>query len=90
MAKCVEVTDAVSGEKVLLDLDKRLSPENVVAQVTDFMTGKDLTPDFMIGLSFYMDYAIATKDMAIIEKVHDAIVGFYIVQTERFNKLKGR
>lgn len=90
MAKYIEVTDVISGEKVLLDLEKRLSPENVVAQVTNFMKGKELTPDFMIGLSFYMDYAISTKDITIIKKVHDAIVNFYIVQTERFNKLKGR
>ena len=80
MSRYVEVKDAVSGEKVLLDLDKRLTPENVVAQVIDFMKGKELTPDFMIGLSFYMDYAISTKDITIIKRVHDAIVGFYIVQ----------
>lgn len=84
MAKYIEVIDAVSGEKILLDLDKRLSPENVVAQVTNFMKGKELTPDFMIGLSFYIDYALSTRDITVIEKVHDAIVDFYIVQTKNF------
>ena len=53
----------------------KLTPENVIVQLDEYWERrKELTVETAIDLSFYMDYAISTKDIVLIKAVHNRII----------------
>ena len=47
-----------------------LTKENVVELMRKHLKGAALCYETLMDISFYMDFAIGTKDIALIEKVH--------------------
>ena len=53
----------------------KLTPENVIVHLDEYWERrKELTVETAIDLSFYMDYAISTKDIVLIKAVHNRII----------------
>lgn len=74
----IEHTDAVSGEKVIFDTERRLTKENVVQYINDYVKDKTLSGDLLMRLSFCMEFAISTKDLDCIKAVHKAITFYFL------------
>lgn len=56
----------------------KLTKENVMEQLEKKFENAALNSDFLMTLSFYMDFAISTKDIALIQKVHDRITYWFL------------
>lgn len=56
----------------------KLTPENVLAAMDEKL--KDTTPNLktMMWLSFFLDYAISTGDLELIDKVHNRTDKYYL------------
>jgi len=78
MAKMVEYTDAQTGEKYMWDEELTLRPDNVIARLNEDLVGKQLNGETAMMLSFYMEFAISTKDLEVIRKVHDKITCYFL------------
>lgn len=78
MANLVEFTNAVTGEKTMLDIDNRLTPENCIQSMKNALLGRKPNLETMMKLSFFLDYAISTKNIALISAVHDLTDRFYL------------
>ena len=57
----------------------KLTPENVLTSFDEAVEGQPPNYDTMMTLSFYMDYAISTKDLEIIKAIHNRIT-YYILE----------
>lgn len=70
----MEVTILPSGKKVELDPNRILTKENVISDMEIALKDKGIDYDTLMTLSFYMDFAISTKDIAVIDRVHNRII----------------
>ncbi len=69
----MEVTILPSGKKVELDPNRILTKENVISDMEIALKDKGIDYETLMTLSFYMDFAISTKDIAVIDRVHNRI-----------------
>lgn len=63
-----------------------LTRENVIESFDGAVKGKAPDFDTMITLSFYMDYAISTKDLEIIDAIHNRITSYFLEAYSRSYK----
>jgi len=76
-----ECTDAVTGQKIFLSRKDVLTVCNVVSKLKKYLESlkdKKFDGEIAMTLSFYMDYAISTKDIDIIYNVHDEITCYFL------------
>lgn len=69
----MKVTILPSGKEVELDPNRILTKENVISDMDIELKGKGIDYDTLMTLSFYMEFAISTKDISVIERVHNKI-----------------
>lgn len=65
-----------------------LTPENVLECFDRAVAGKPPNYETMMTLSFYMDYAISTKDLGIIDAIHNRITSYFLDAYKRSYKYK--
>ena len=63
----------ITNEIVAYDPKDKLTKENVMERLEMEFEKAALTADFLMTLSFYMDFAISTKYIALIDQVHNRI-----------------
>lgn len=68
------------------NIDAELTPENVLECFDKAVEGQPPNYDTMMTLSFYMDYAISTKDLGIINAIHLRITGYFLDAYKRSYK----
>ena len=64
----------------------KLTPKNVLTSFDEAVTGQPPNYDTMMTLSFYMDYAISTKDLEIIKAIHNRITSYFLDAYKRSYK----
>ena len=62
-----------TGEKIEINPQNKLTKENVMEKLEAVFEKPSLNSNFLMTLSFYMDFAISTKDIELIKKVHNRI-----------------
>ncbi len=72
-----EITVQPSGKKVLLKKSNTLTKENVMDKMNEALINKKICLKTMLCLSLFMDFAISTKDLEVIDKVYQRIDQFY-------------
>lgn len=75
-AKSVPI--AGTNETINIDPSDKLTRDNVVDRLKTFIKDKHPTLDTMMKLSFYLDFAISTKDLTLINAVHNQITYYYL------------
>lgn len=73
----VEYKNAVTGEKFLRQSQNRLTPENVLLVMDEKLKDKKPCLDTMVWLSYFLEFAISTKNLMLIDKVHSRIDRYY-------------
>lgn len=70
----MKITILPSGEEHEVDPNRILTKENVISDMEIALKGKGIDYDILMTLSFYMEFAISTKDIAVIDRVHNRII----------------
>ena len=65
-----------TGERVEITPQNKLTKENVMQKLEAVFEKQLINSDFLMTLSFYMDFAISTKDIELIKKVHNRITSY--------------
>lgn len=55
-----------------------LTPQNVLQLMKEDLQGRKPNRETMLCLSFYMDFAISTESIALIEQVQNQIDSYYL------------
>lgn len=84
----IEVTDACTGEKKIIDDDERLTIDNVVRKLEEYI--KSITKDIPKGekypinreilmtFSFFMEFALHRANLDIIKKLHEQTTFYFV------------
>ena len=56
----------------------KLSSDNVLSVMEEKLKNAPPTLDTMMWLSYFLDFAISTKDIKLIDKVHDRTDEYYL------------
>lgn len=79
----MKVTILPKGEEIDLDENRILTKENVISDMELELKGRVIDYDTLMILSCYMEFAISTGDLTVMQSVHDKtdsfIMDFYHV-----------
>ena len=56
----------------------KLSSDNVLSVMEEKLKNAPPTLDTMMWLSYFLDFAISTKDIELIDRVHDRTDEYYL------------
>ena len=74
----MKIFDVETKETVEYNPKNKLTKENVLNRLNGELKTGSLTSDFLMKLSFYMGFAISTKDLSLIKQVHDRITYYFL------------
>lgn len=74
----MQIMEMETGKTLEINPENKLTKENVLTKLEKVFEKPSLTSDFLMTLSFYMDFAISTKDLEVIKKVHNRITVYFL------------